>query len=568
MKVVATYPSLSWKAVSLGDKKGAVSLPRSRLGIVMGGVAFLFFLLIYRLTVVMLGPEGEEAVTYGKTMTTHASRGKIIDRNGEILAVNLATGSVFANPQEIIDPHESAQKLAALFPDLDAGQLEKKFSDRKSFLWVKRNLTPKQQQKVHTLGLPGIYFQKEEKRFYPYGPSTGHVVGFTNIDLEGAGGLERQYDKQLLESDAPLQLALDIRIQNILRQSLQRAIETFRAKGGNGIVMDIRTGEILAMVSMPDFDPQQPTQAPEKNRFNANTLGSYELGSVFKIFTFAMALDSGKVTLNDGFDTSSDIRVGRFRITDYKGKKRYLTMPEIFMYSSNLGTIKAMQAAGGKDVLLAFFDKIGFLKKAPVDYPELSVPLRPKEWKELNAMNATHGYSIAVSPLHVITALAAMVNGGILFKPTFLKQGAKVEGVRVIAERTSDKVRRLMHLGAKQGTARKADVVGYVVGGKTGSANKKIKGGYSKKDHLASVAAAFPMHAPRFVILVTLDAPQPTKETFGYATAGWTAAPVARDVIRGMGPLMNILPVDEESTEIQEAMYIKVNQNETHRAVG
>jgi len=540
---------------------------KGRLLTVGGLFALLFFALVYRLTAVMVVTETEERHVSAQVVPPLASRAKIVDRNGEILAINLSTGSLYANPKQILDVEEVAAGLSSVFPDLDADQLRAKLSGDKSFVWLKRNLTPKQQQAAHSLGFAGIYFQREEKRFYPYGAATGHVIGYTNIDLEGAGGLERQHNKLLMQGDKPLQVSLDIRVQTVVREALLRGIEKFRAKGGNALVMDVNTGEMIAMVSLPDFDPHMPGKAPDRNRFNANTLGVYEMGSIFKIFTLAMALDSGKVALTDMFDATHDIRVGRFRLTDYRGKKRWLSVPEIFMYSSNIGCIKMIQEVG-KDYQLKFFEKMGFFQQVPIAYPERAQPIRPKEWKDINSMTAAYGYGIAVSPLHLGRAVSAVVNGGILINPTFVKQTGAAQGERVMSGRVSDKMRRLMHLAVKEGMVKKTDVDGYVVGGKTGSANKQQGNGYNKKEHLASVVAVFPMTAPRYLVLVTLDAPQATKETFGFATAGWTAAPVNKEIITAIGPLLNVLPEDEGRPEIQEAMYVKVSPNEEKRAIG
>jgi cell division protein FtsI (penicillin-binding protein 3) len=510
-------------------------------------------------TLMLFQHEGEANLAPQPTVLT-ASRANIVDRNGEILATNLAMASLYANGKEILDAKEVAEKLCKIFPDLSYKGVHEKLKLDKSFIWLRRNLTPKQQNAVHRLGLPGIYFQREEKRIYPYGSLTSHVVGYSDIDHQGIAGLEKKFDHFLSTQTEPLKLSLDIRIQHILRDELQKGIDEFRAKGANGIVIDANNGEIIAMVSLPDFNPHQPSKNPNAI-FNTNTLGIYELGSIFKIFTVAMALDSGKIKLTDGFDTSEALKVGRFRITDISWKKRWLSIPEIVMYSSNIGTAKLALHAG-KEHLVSFLDKIGFFAPVDAELPELATPMAPTVWREANVITASYGYGVAVSPLHIVTAFAGIVNGGIVRKPTIMLNGKVQQGKRIISEATSEKVRRLLHLTVKQGTNRKADVAGYVVGAKTGSANKQVNGGYRKDEHRASIVSAFPMTDPKYVVMISLDAPKGTKETFGFSTGGWTAAPVAKQVISQIAPLLGVAPIDESSKEIQSAMFIKVNPND------
>lgn len=538
-----------------------------RLIIVASFLLLLFLVLIGKLTAIMLLSESREMTPAQALGLPLITRANIVDRQGQILATNLATGSLYANPKEILDVEEVVVKLTGLFPDINPLTLRENLLSGKSFIWIKRNLTPAQQKAVQYLGLPGVAFIREERRTYPFGEATGHVVGFTNLDLEGISGIERAHEEQLVGGGKALQLSLDIRVQNVLRDALLKHMKVFQAKAGSGIIMNVKTGEILAMVSLPDFNPHTPGDSPQENLFNINTLGLYEMGSLFKVFTIAMALDTKKVSLNDGFDATHNFKVGKFSISDFRGKRRWLTIPEIFMYSSNIGTIKIMLEVG-KEAQLAFFDRIGFFKPVPINFGELAQPTPPAQWTEASAITASYGYGVAVSPLHVISALSAIINDGIQVTPTFLKHTGPISGKRVISSQTSDKMRRLLHLTVKQGTSRKADVVGYLVGGKTGSANKVVNGRYNTKEHLASAVSAFPMTDPQYIMVVTLDAPKGTKETFGYATGGWTAAPIVQDVIKAAGPILGVVPLDESRKDIRQAMYIKVNAGDAQSTFG
>lgn len=473
---------------------------------------------------------------------TGYGRANIVDRNGVLLASSLATASLYANTRDIIDVDEAVEKLSSVLPDLNKKELRAKLHEKKSFLWIKRNLTPEQHYKVHLLGLPGFGFEREDRRVYPLGRITGTVVGYTDLDNNGIAGIEKSFDKYLRKSQEPLQLSLDTRVQNILREELQQAVRDFTAKGAAGIVMDASTGEVIAMVSLPDFDPHNLAGSPAEARFNRATLGVYEMGSTFKIFNTAMALDSGKVRIGDKFDATQPIRIGRHVISDYHPQNRWLSVPEVFEYSSNIGSARMASVAGSAQQK-AFLGRLGLLQSASIELPELGAAIVPQRWSDTTTMTVSYGYGISVTPIQLARAAAAVVNGGILPEATLQKRKANgLHGVRVLSENTSMQMRGLMRLVVKSGTGKNADVEGYFVGGKTGTAEKSNVGGYAQKRLLSSFLGTFPAQDPRYVILAMVDEPIGNKSSFGYATAAYVAAPVVNRTVSRMAPLLGMAP--------------------------
>lgn len=531
----------------------------TRTLVILGVIGFFFIAVLAKIGQLMVMLDAQGGRNEQRFPTTLIGRGNILDRNGNILATSLITSSAYVNPKDVLDPKEAAYKLSQLFPTLSYEDLYKKLSSQKTFVWIKRNLTPAQQESINNLGIPGVYFQREEKRVYPYNKLTAHVVGFTDVDNKGISGLERSFDEQLRENGSEIRLSLDIRAQHVLYEELSKGMATFKAKGASGIVLDTQTSEIIAMVSLPDFDPNQNQKSDPNSIFNSNTLGVYEMGSVFKIFTVAMALDAGKITLNSGYDTARELRIGGHKIKDLYPKNRWLSVPEIFMYSSNIGSVQ-MALDVGPEKQREFLERLGLLTPTPLELPEMGKPMAPARWGDVGAATISYGYGVAVSPLQMINGVAAVVNGGILRMPTLLVGGSQgAPERRVLSSADSEKMRRLMHLSVKQGTGKKGDVDGYVVGGKTGTANKKkLNGkGYAQTNcHRSLFVGAFPMVKPRYVILIMLDEPQGTKETFGFSTGGWTSAPIAGNCIKRIAPVLGVLPVNEKSPVIQSAMRI------------
>lgn len=474
-------------------------------------------------------------------------RGDIVDRNGMLLATSLRTASAFANPREIRNLEEAAARLSGTL-GMPRDVLLKRLKKGKSFVWIKRGMTPAEQQAVNNLGIPGVYFQAEEKRVYPYGNLFSHTVGYVGVDNEGLAGIEKHFNGLLRDEQAvrkPLTLSLDARVQHALRDELSQAVQEFSALGATGVVLDARSGEVVAMVSLPDFDPHRPARARDEQKFNRATLGTYEMGSTFKTFTLAMALDAGVTSLKGGYDASQPLKLAGATISDSHPKSRWLSVPEIYAYSSNIGTARILLDSGVKRQKL-FMEKLGMLTPLEVELPERASPLYPKDWRELSAVTISYGHGISVSPLHLARGIAAVVRGGTLPALTLVRQPEeqhKKPGERVVSEETSRAVARLMRMVVVHGTGGKADVPGYRVGGKTGTAEKiQAGGGYSKGNNLASFVAAFPVDDPAYVVLVMVDEPKGTKATSGYATGGWVAAPVAGRVIARMGPMLGLAP--------------------------
>ncbi|NWH08424.1 MAG: penicillin-binding protein 2 [Alphaproteobacteria bacterium] len=480
-------------------------------------------------------------------------RADIVDRNGRILATNVPVDALYADTRHIWDPKEAAQELARVLPELDVVELEQKLSSGAAFEWIKRDLTPRQYASVRALGIAGLAVKREQRRVYPNGHSAAHLLGYVNLDNRGIAGVEASLDTTLRDpkrGGEPVTLSIDLRVQHVLEDELASAIETFSAEAAAGIVLDIHTGEVLGMASLPDFDPNAPNYDPNNadedtkaRMFNRASLGVYEMGSTFKAMTTAMALDAGVVTINSTYDVRKPIRIGRFTIHDYKPKTHPLTVTEIFEYSSNIGTAHMAMDIGASRQQI-YFDLFGMFKPAPIELPEVGAPLLPQKWGDVTTMTVSYGHGIAVSPIQTAAAFAAVANGGLYIAPTLLKRpaGTGVPVRRVVSENVSAEMRTLLRRAVTEGTGGQADVPGYPVGGKTGTAEKAVGGGYDEKSLISSFIGVFPALSPRYLVLIILDEPQGTEETHGYATAGWTAAPTTGKVVSRIGPLLGVRP--------------------------
>jgi cell division protein FtsI (penicillin-binding protein 3) len=474
----------------------------------------------------------------------HVARADIVDRNGVLLATSLPTASLYADPKDVLDAKDTVEKLRRVFPDLPAATLLSRLQQDGRFIWIRRNLTPREQYEVNQLGLPGLDFIEEERRVYPQGSVAAHVLGFADIDGNGLAGIERAFD-QSLRAGEPVRLSMDLRVQTILRQELAAAVKEFKGIGGAGVVLDVHTGELLALVSFPDFDPNNPGAANEDARFNRVTQGVYEPGSTLKLFTAAMALDSGTTTLNGGYDASKPIRVARHTIRDYRPKNRWLSVPEILVHSSNIGAAEMALDVGGQ-LQRMYLEQFGLLAPAAIELPEVGAPLAPTpmQWRDVHTMTIGFGHGIAVSPLQLASGVAAVVNSGLFRRPTVIRRDRPVEeGRRVISAETSRAVCALMRLIVLSGTGRNADVPGLRIGGKTGTAEKNVGGRYNRNARISSFIAAFPIDAPRYVVLAMIDEPQGNANTHNYATGGWVAAPVIRRVSERIAPILGVEPV-------------------------
>jgi cell division protein FtsI (penicillin-binding protein 3) len=544
----------------------ATTAETSRKRLIVIWVVFAVCFFIISLRVLDLSFENAEKIA-SNDIEDEASqqvyrRSDIVDRNGVILATSLVTASLYANPKVMLDKPQALQKLSSALADVDKADLRAKLDGDKSFVWIKRNLTPSEQYKVNALGIPGVYFRDEEKRIYPHKNLFAHTLGFVNIDGHGIAGVEKQFDSYLLKkasdanyADEPLALSVDVRVQNVVREALLDSITNYKAKGGSGIVMDVTTGEIIAMVSLPDFDPNQPTASKPDELFNRATYGTYEMGSVFKTFTMAMAMNSNKIQMKDTYDVATPIKIGGFTIHDYHPKASTLTIPEIFMYSSNIGSAKIALDVGvqtQKD----FLKKIGLLSELPLELPEKSSPQIPQTWSKITSMTVAYGHGIAVTPMHIASATSSLVNGGLLYPVTLLKKdGTEIYGQRVVNTKTSDNIRKLLRFVVQYGTGGKANVASYMVGGKTGSADKVVAGGYNRGAIISSFVGAFPMNKPKYIVFAMLDEPVGNKSTGGFATGGMIAAPVVNKIISRVGPILNVMPVDENQYAIRKEFW-------------
>ncbi|MGE0153998.1 MAG: peptidoglycan D,D-transpeptidase FtsI family protein [Reyranellaceae bacterium] len=525
-----------------------IEVARNRLTLGAGVFALAFAVIGLRLVDLSLLRDGAEPrlalAAAGGALAME--RAEILDRNGIVLATSIPTASLYANPHLVQEPAEAARKLAKVLPGSSEAELLARLKADRSFVWLKRNLAPREQQLVNALGIPGLDFQREERRIYPQGDLVAHVVGYAGVDNIGLAGVEQFFDGKLRAGD-PVTLSIDVRLQRALRQELHATMRKFSAIGAAGIVMDARTGEILSLVSLPGFDPNTPKTIDEVSLFNRATLGVYEMGSTFKIFNTAMALDSGRVTMGSSFDATAPIKIGGFTINDDHAQNRWLTVPELFKHSSNIASAK-MAVQVGIETQQAFFDKMGFLKPVKLELPESAAPLYPQTWRPINAMTIAFGHGMAVTPVHLAMGVAGVANNGVMQKPTLLRrpEGAPVAGKRIIEPATARHMRYLMRLVVEEGTGKKADVPGYQPGGKTGTSEKVgAHGGYRKKALLSTFAGAFPMSDPRYVVIVSIDEPKGIKETFGFATAGWVAAPAFAAMVNRIAALYGIMPLEE-----------------------
>ena len=489
---------------------------------------------------------------------TPRTRAMITDRNGEILALSLPMAGLYANPKEMMDTAEAATRLKQVLPRLDLEVVRARLSSGKQFVYLARNISPREELAINNLGIPGVYFQPTERRRYPQGRVAAHVVGGVDVDAHGVAGVERFFDQRLREDPEPLRLSIDVRVQGAVRDELLKSMTEFQAIGACGIVMDVRTGEVIAMVSLPDYDANKAGEAKAEERFNRAVTGMYEPGSTFKLQTAAMALDSGIVHLWSSFDASHDIKIGRFTISDFEGKHRMLMFPEVIAYSSNLGAAHMAQQVGGERQR-TWLHNMGMFGRIGVELPEAGQPIvqKAENWKEIATMTVGFGHGIAVSPLHVVRGTAAVANGGIVLRPTILAPepgGAPREGTRVMQQSTSDVMRKLMRLVVTDGYGKPAEVPGYFVGGKTGTAEKATAHGYKKHANISAFMSVFPMNAPRYAVYFMLDEPKGNASTGGYSTAGAVSAPGAGRVIARIGPMLGLMPETTNAAAIQASL--------------
>ena len=545
-----TQPSAGSIVVD-GSRKASGGKPRTRVLMIMAVFFGIYATIAGRLVYFgMLDPD----TSGGPPSRVTATRPDIVDRNGEVLATDIKTASLFAEPRRIVDADEVIEKLSTVLPDIEVEQTYHKLKSGAGFVWLKRQLTPKQQNEIMQLGLPGIGFRTEKRRFYPAGATAAHIVGLTNIDNQGIAGMEKYIDDQgLADLQAsglavakdlkPVALSIDIRVQHIVHDEIQQALERYHAIAAGGVVLNVKTGEVIAMASVPDFDPNNPFNAGDKDRLNRMSAGLYEMGSTFKSFTTAMALDSGKVTMQSKFDASRPITIGHQTIRDFHGKGRVLSVPEVFIYSSNIGSAKEADVVGIEGHR-EFLHRLGVLERMKTELPEVARPTEPKTWKKVHSITAAFGHGISTTPLQTAVGCAAVMNGGYLIEPTFLTRSqdqAMAVAERVIGEKVSESMRYLYRLNAEIGSGKRAEVPGFRVGGKTGTAEKVVNGRYSSTVRFNAFVAAFPMDDPQYIVLTIVDEPKPEKPGMG-ATAGSNAAPIVANIIRRAGAMLGVKP--------------------------
>jgi len=538
----------------IGEKSSSLDLARGRLVLMSAFFVLAYMILAARAVDLMVIQARPAALADNGGMTETLlvvpgiMRADILDRNGELLATTVKTASLYADPLLISDKVKAAEALAKVFPDLHYGEILQKLQNGGRFARLHRNLMPGEQRAVLEIGEPGLAFKYEDRRVYPQGPLASHLVGYAGVDNKGLASIEQSFDGLLTEGK-PIALTLDIRLQHALRREMQEAVREFSAKGGAGVIMDVKTGEVLASVSLPDFDPHDAGNAKDENVFNRVTLGTYELGSVFKIFSTAAFLETHNVPMSASFDASQPIKRGKFTINDYHAEDRVLTIPEIFMYSSNIGAAM-MGEAVGTERMKAFYGDLGLTTQMQIDIPEVGKPQIPMPWREINTLTASYGHGLATTPLQMTSAVASIVNGGYLVTPHLVynqsqqETGKPDESLRVVSAQTAHRMRQLMRLVVTAGTGEKAEVPGYRVGGKTGTAEQSGGHGYDQSKLLSSFIGIFPAEAPQYAVFIVIDQPKGTKKSYGYATGGWVAAPAVSRVIASMASILGLPPQD------------------------
>ncbi len=532
----------------VGQRRQILAVMHQRLMFGMLVYAGVIALIILR--ILWLAAFGDHAGRKEGLTALVPDRGDIVDRDGEPLARTIDAWTIAIHPNKVIgDKLALAQHLAQLMPEHSAEQYFALLKSGKPFFYLKRRASPDLVEAVNALGEPGLAIEREPDRLYPQTSLAAHVLGFTDIDGHGAGGIERAFDKTLSDPGTrsePLQLSISSRVQQALEHELGDAMAKFSAIGAAGVVMDLHTGEVLAMTSMPTFNPNAPGQGTPDQMFNRATLGVFELGSTFKPFTLAMALDSGVVRgPGQMYNCPNVLPAYGHRVHDTHPFGRQCSVAEIMMESSNIGMAQIADQLGTARQK-AWLKKMGFLDKPEIELRERGRPLTPgSRWGPFETMTIGFGQGIAVAPLQLAMGYATLFDGGIYHPPTILKIGAHhplPEGKRVFTADTSYKMRSLLRLVVMKGTGRKADAPGYRVGGKTGTASKLINGHYSKTLNLTSFAGVFPMDDPRYVIVVMLDEPKFTKDTYGFTTAGWNVAPVVSGTVSRIAPMLGVTP--------------------------
>ncbi len=527
----------------------ALSRARMRLGLLTMCIFAAFTSVGLRLADISIAARANLEQPEVTVVERARHRAELVDRRGNLLARNVEIVSLGADPRNVWDPVDTAHQILSYLPQTDEDTLVRRLSSARHFVWLERRITPQQHYDIHSLGLGGMRFVEEQRRVYPHRNMLAHLVGYANVDGEGLSGLELGFNETLQREEGPVALSIDIRVQHALRDELAAAMAEFRALAAAGVVMNVNTGEVLALVSLPDFDPHDPAAGGSDARLNQITGGVYELGSVVKPLTIAQALELDLIAPEMMFDVSQPLRVAGHPIRDLHRIREPIPMRDVLGQSSNIGTAQ-IAALIGRDQQRDFLQEIGFLDRQAIDMPGAARPLVPQNWGPLETATISFGHGLSVTPLHLTAGIAALVNGGYLVEPTFAphEEGARVPRRRVISEATSARMRALMRYTVTDGTGGNADVPGYEVAGKTGTSEKPAPGGgYDRDRLLSSFVGVFPASDPEIIVFAMLDEPQGTDETFNYATGGWTVAPAVGRVIERIAPLVGVMPVDMEA---------------------
>ena len=480
-------------------------------------------------------------------------RGNIYDRNNKILATSINTLSLNINPQEVLNKKETISKLIQIFPNLNNKNLSKKLNSNKKHINLIREISPKDYVRLLQIGIEGLKIQKTTKRIYPNNSLASHILGGTDIDGNGIAGIEKEFDIQLQEGES-INLSIHSGIQHITKKLLSDQITRFEAEGGAGIVMDAKNGQLYSIVSLPDYNANNYNQTLNTKLFNKATKGIYELGSTLKLITAAIAFESNLINENEVFDVSKPLRVSSRTISDYHPLSYSINIPEVIVHSSNIGSAKIAEKFG-PSIQLKYLKSLGLMNILPLEIPELGKPQVLTDKKVLTTMTISYGHGISITPMHLTSATATIVNNGIKVNPTLLFDKTSIQNVQIISHETSKKMKSIMRLvvSNKYGTAKKAEVAGYLIGGKTGTAEKiNPNGGYFKKKNIVAFTGAFPMNEPQFIITVMIDNPKGQKFSHGYRTAGWVAAPVIKRLVTRIAPILGVKPQLESSSKLSK----------------
>jgi len=520
------------------DRVAALSLVRGRIVLAAIFCAAAFSIVAARLVDVMVFDEGTAPSSVATA--AHLLRADLVDRNGTLIARDLPVSDLYARPAAFWDTADAARELAQA-TGANESRLRTAFAPKRGYVLVQRGLTPDRRDAVMHFGLPGLNFEDGYRRYYPSGRIFAHAVGQVDTDDRGISGLELGLEDRLRGRHAatPIGLSLDMRVQYALEHETEEAMREFHAKAAGGIVLNVRTGEVLALASLPDYEPNSRAPQPQDSTRNRMTQDVYELGSIFKIFAFTEAVEEKTIRLDEPFEVGQPYKLGHYLIHDFERLGPVLPAAMVFAQSSNIGTAQ-IELRSGAAKQKPFLSKLGLLQGLRTELPEMASPLYPRHWEEVEAATIAYGHGISVNPLSFAAAAAAVINGGTLIRPTFLKRDAAQHGPRVISEETSRTMRQLLRLVVTEGTGTKADVPGYDVGGKTGTAEKAENGSYAHHLLISSFCGVFPIDDPRFLVFVMLDEPHGDKESGGFVTGGVTAAPAVGQVIARIAPLLGV----------------------------